>query len=94
LGTLTKIYRELSKLEGKRASSLLQVGRRKGTRTDKRIKWNSREIQTLIRGVFRYGENEWQELLLDGEGDEQSYNAGTFCFNPDRKPNEMALKWR
>jgi hypothetical protein len=70
------------------------VGRRKGIRSDKRLKWNSREIQTLIRGVFRYGENEWQELLLDGEGDEQAYHAGTFCFHPDRTPNEVALKWR
>lgn len=31
---------------------------------------------------------------MDGEGDEQSYNAGTFCFHPDRTPNELALKWR
>ena len=94
MGTLSRIYRELSLLEGKRTSSLLHVGRRKGMRSDKRLKWNSREIQTLIRGVFRYGENEWQELLLDGEGDEQAYHAGTFCFHPDRTPNEVALKWR
>lgn len=56
-------------------------------------KWTSKEIQTLIRGVFRYGENEWQELLIDGE-DEPTYHAGGFAFHPQRTPNELALKWR
>jgi len=50
-------------------------------------KWTSREIQTLIRGVFRYGENEWQELLLDAGEDEQAYFAGGFSFHPSRTAN-------
>lgn len=36
----------------------------------------------MIRGVFRYGENEWSELLED------------IYENPIRLPNEVALKWR
>ena len=56
-------------------------------------KWTSKEIQTLIRGVFCYGENEWQELLADGE-DEPTYQVGGYAFHPARSPNELALKWR
>ena len=27
--------------------------------------WSSIELANLIRGVFKYGENEWSELLED-----------------------------
>ena len=47
----------------------------------------------MIRGVFRYGENEWQELLQDGE-DEQAYFTGGFSFHPTRTANQLAAKWR
>jgi len=61
----------LYKLEATRNSSLIKVGKKKSARFSNKVQaWNSREVQTLIRGVFRYGENEWQELLLDGEGNE------------------------
>jgi hypothetical protein len=43
--------------------------------------------------VFSYGENEWQELLVDGD-DEPTYQAGGYAFHPSRTPNELALKWR
>lgn len=42
--------------------------------------------------MFRYGENEWQELLLDGE-DEQTYIAGGYSFHPSRTAYQLALKW-
>ena len=44
--------------------------------------WSSQEIATLIRGVFRFGENEWTDLNED-IFDEKA-----------RLPNELALKWR
>jgi hypothetical protein len=44
--------------------------------------WSSQEIANLIRGIFRYGENEWSDLLED------------IYENPFRTPNEVALKWR
>jgi len=29
------------------------------------IPWTNQEISSLIRGVFRFGENEWSELIED-----------------------------
>lgn len=43
--------------------------------------------------MFSYGENEWQELLVDGD-DEPTYQAGGYAFHPSRTANELALKWR
>jgi hypothetical protein len=37
--------------------------------------WTNLEISSLIRGVFRFGENEWPELLEDID------------VNPSRSPN-------
>ena len=36
----------------------------------------------MIRGVFRFGENEWSELIEDIE------------VHQSRTPNQIALKWR
>jgi len=44
--------------------------------------WTNLEISNLIRGVFRYGENEWSELIED------------IYDNPYRTPNQVAMKWR
>lgn len=44
--------------------------------------WTDKELANLIRGVFRYGENEWSDLIDDIE------------VNPLRSPNHLALKWR
>lgn len=44
--------------------------------------WTDIELANLIRGVFRYGENEWSDLIDDIE------------LHPSRTPNNIALKWR
>ena len=70
---LEMIHSELQALENTRVSSLVKQEpidkkKRKSSSTASVTPiWSSKEIQTLIRGVFRFGENEWYDLLLDGE---------------------------
>lgn len=44
--------------------------------------WTDIEVANLIRGVFRYGECEWPDILDDIE------------FHPSRSSNMLAIKWR
>ena len=44
--------------------------------------WSDKELANLIRGIFRFGENEWSDLMDDVE------------VHPSRTPNDLALKWR
>lgn len=74
------MYAELRAIEHAKTSKYVSA---------KDLPWSSKEIQTLIRGVFRYGENEWYELLLDGEDDGQ---AGG--YHASRTANHLAAKWR
>ena len=69
---LNDIYHEISHYENERERELLSIGRKKDSKNESCIvPWSSKEVQTLIRGVFRFGENEWQELLADaGEENE------------------------
>ncbi|CDW90352.1 UNKNOWN [Stylonychia lemnae] len=46
------------------------------------LPWTNQEISSLIRGVFRFGENEWSELLEDID------------VHQTRTANQIALKWR
>lgn len=50
---------------------------------DLRESWTAMEIANLIRGVFRYGENEWSDM-----------NQEIIEVASSRHPNEVALKWR
>lgn len=93
------IHSELQALENTRVSSLVKqdpIDKKKSKSSSTASvppMWSSKEIQTLIRGVFRFGENEWYDLLLDGE-DENGFQSGGFAFHPLRIANELALKWR
>lgn len=57
LDILEKIYIEVKSLDNKRTRKVLREEAKPSMK--KAPSWTSKEIQTLIRGVFRYGENEW-----------------------------------
>lgn len=50
--------------------------------TNEDIEWSKEEISSLIKGVFRFGENEWSELIEDID------------VHPSRSPNQLAIKWK
>jgi len=44
--------------------------------------WNDRETYYLLKGIYKHGENEWNEILC------------SFKFKDSRTPNCLAFKWR
>jgi len=55
--------------------------------------WTNKEIASLIYGVFRFGENDWNELKEVFECFKGQTNGG-HAEAKKRTPNEMAQKWR
>jgi len=82
---LSELMNEISQVEDDREDSILREGKpllKIEEYPQENPPWSKLELANLIRGVFKYGENEWSEQLEDLEVDHS------------RTPNQLALKWR
>ncbi len=79
---------EVSDQFNKVMSQLLQAISQNHSKTNKlsanlrEPSWATKELILLLRGVFKYGENEWRDILDDSD------------FNPARSANSLALMWQ
>jgi vacuolar-type H+-ATPase subunit I/STV1 len=64
---LNELLSEISVVQEERVQEILNPSTSMSSSEDRKLDvegdWTTEEIASLIRGVFRFGENEWQELL-------------------------------
>lgn len=84
--TLFNLQAEIGELEQLRRLEVLNSNKSGKEEKERKIEelepWSKAELSSLIRGVFKFGENEWSELIEDIE------------VGKGRSANEIALKWR
>ena len=83
---LSELLAEIQDIENEREAEILKQGKHMRQEIPEESEsipqWSKAELMSLIKGIFKYGENEWNELIEEIE------------VHPQRTPNQLALKWR